>query len=72
MQIKKSKGVVSIKLTKHELRQLEGAQEIIDTVRAMGGTIADVDALVGSDGTLTIGANSEVEEAVPSESKKVG
>ncbi len=78
MQIKKSKGVVSVRLTKHELRQLEGAQEIIDTVRALGGTVEDVDALIGSEGTLTLVANSEDKEAVKklqgasSESKKVG
>ena len=62
MQIKKSKGVVSVKLTQYERRQLEGAQEIIDTVRALGGTAEDVESLVTGDGTVTIGAHSEVED----------
>jgi hypothetical protein len=62
MQIKKSKGVVSVKLTQYERRQLEGAQEIIDTVRALGGTAEDVEELVTGDGTITIGANSEIED----------
>lgn len=84
MQIKKSKGVVSVKLTQYERRQLEGAQEIIDTVRALGGTAEDVEELVTGNGTITIGANSEIEDkeaveapqgaepTVSSKSKSVG
>ena len=59
MQIKKTKGVVTIKLTQHELRQLAGAQDIIDTVRSLGGTVEDVDSLVKSAGTVTLGKKPE-------------
>ena len=59
MQIKKSKGVVTIKLTQYELRQLAGAQDIIDTVRSLGGSVEDVSSLVDSDGVVTFGKKAE-------------
>lgn len=78
MQIKKSKGVVSVKLTQFERRQLEGAKEITDTILTLGGKIEDLEALVTGNGTITIGANSDDKETekkpqgASSESKKVG
>ena len=77
MQIKKSKGVVSVKLTQFERRQLEGAKEITDTILTLGGKIEDLEALATGNGTITLGANSEDKEAekkpgASSESKKVG
>lgn len=65
MQIKKSKGVVSIKLTQYEQRQLVGAQDIIDTVRSLGGTVEDVDALITGDGSVVLGGNSDDSDDAP-------
>lgn len=67
MQIKKSKGVVSIKLTQYEQRQLVGAQDIIDTVRSLGGTVEDVDALITGDGSVVLGGNSDDSDDTPAD-----
>lgn len=55
MRIRKSKGVTKINLTQLELRQLAGAQEIIDTMLALGGTMDDVTEAIANGGEVEIG-----------------
>lgn len=63
MQIKTSKGgVVNIRLSQYERRMLAMATDIMDTVRLMGGTAADFEALASS-GEVTIKRPSRLTSA---------
>lgn len=55
MQIRKNKAGTTIKLTRAEVRQVEAAQEIIDTVRLLGGSLDDIEEGLQADGVISIG-----------------
>ncbi len=65
MQIRKTKSLTVIKLTRAEMRQVEAAKEIIDTVRMLGGTVDDVENGLKADGVIRFGDLAGAAEESP-------
>jgi hypothetical protein len=65
MQIRKTKSLTVIKLTRAEMRQVEAAQEIVDTVRMLGGTVEDIEAGLDNDGVIRFGDLAGATEESP-------